>query len=316
MATEFMFNGRRVILPGVYATIKSGIKNPPAVGDYGTVLIIDTGLGATWGGGAGIDGELAHGSDAVYAFNNIYDYKAFVKGGKFWKLAEPLFKPRGAEPGVSLLYHVKAATTTSAVITFDLSAKGTFTAKVRDEGIIGNGVIDDESQELVKGYAFTVETGEEDPDKFMMKFWVGTYKGAYPSDDFLYLYGAPIGADIVYDEVLGSETEPVMLCKSDEFNTMAELLTWARASKIFAQYFALDEDNSVTSETTILTGDVSAYADYTVATGGTETYSTTALSAVLEAVRDLDYVFILSDKYGVSDYNSTEVGMILSHIEL
>lgn len=315
MATEFMFNGRRVILPGVYATIKSGIKNPPAVGDYGTVLIIDTGLGATWGGGAGIDGELAHGSDAVYAFNNIYDYKAFVKGGKFWKLAEPLFKPRGAEPGVSLLYHVKAATTTSAVITFDLSAKGTFTAKVRDEGIIGNGVIDDESQELVKGYAFTVETGEEDPDKFMMKFWVGTYKGAYPSDDFLYLYGAPIGADIVYDEVLGSETEPVMLCKSDEFNTMAELLTWARASKIFAQYFALDEDNSVTSETTILTGDVSAYADYTVATGGTETYSTTALSAVLEAVRDLDYVFILSDKYGVSDYNSTEVGMILSHIE-
>jgi hypothetical protein len=35
---------------------------------------------------------------------------------------------------------------------------------------------------------------------------------------------------------------------------------------------------------------------------------------VLEQVKDLDYVFVLSDKYGVTDYSSVEVGKILAHI--
>ena len=45
MATGYIFNGRKETLPGVYATIKSGIQNAPISADYGTVLIIDNGLG-------------------------------------------------------------------------------------------------------------------------------------------------------------------------------------------------------------------------------------------------------------------------------
>jgi hypothetical protein len=36
---------------------------------------------------------------------------------------------------------------------------------------------------------------------------------------------------------------------------------------------------------------------------------------VLDQVKDLDYVFILSDKYGITDYNSVVVGKMLAHIQ-
>ncbi len=311
MATEFIFDGRKVILPGAYSTIKSGIKNAPLTADYGTVLIIDTGLGAGWGGGAGINGELAHGADAVYVFDNIYDYRAFLKGGKFWKLAEPLFKPCRTEPGVSRLYHVKAATTVAAVMTFTTAAGGTFKVKVRDEGVIGNGV--ESSGLLTKGYAYTLEPGIEDSSKWIMKFWVGAYRGAYPNDSQYYYYGQPIGAELIYDEIPGDNTVPVMLCKTVEFDNIQTLIDFARTNKVFNQYFALDPSSLVVGEGTVSAEDIPS--GYQLAEGGTESYTTPNLDLVLEQVKDLDYVFVLSDKYGVDEFDSVEVGKIVSHIQ-
>jgi len=315
MATSYIFNGRKESLPGVYATIKSGIQNLPLTADYGTVLVIDTGLGALWGGGAGIDGTLAAGADSVYVFYNLQDYRAFLKGGKFWKLAEPLFKPRRSEPGVSKIYHVKAATTVSAILDFTATgggAKGgTFSSYVRDEGQIGNGV--ETSSHLDKGYAFTLETGVIDIAKWIMKFWVGSYKGAYP-DDATY-YGEAIGAELIYDEVLAEDAQATLLVKSPEFDNIQTLIDWSKTDKLYNQYFSPLNTNHIHGDGSVDAADVSSYSGYTLATGGTEVYSTTNLDLVLEQVKDLDYVFVLSDKYGVTDYSSTEVGKILAHIQ-
>jgi hypothetical protein len=315
MATSYIFNGRRESLPGVYATIKSGIQNTPLTADYGTVLIIDTGLGALWGGGVGIDGSLANGADAVYTFSSLLDYRSFLKGGKFWKLAEPLFKPRKAEPGVSKIYHVKAATTVPAVLNFTATgggAKGgTFSAYVKDEGQIGNGV--KTVSHLDKGYAFTLETGVIDATKWIMKFWVGTYKGAYP-DDATY-YGEAIGAELIYDEVLADDAPPLLLAKSPEFNSIQTLIDWSKTDRLFNQFFSALDSNHVHGDASVNGADVSGHPGYNLATGGTEVYSTANLDLVLEQVKDLDYVFVISDNYGILDYTSVEVGKILAHIQ-
>src|SRR5690606_30211343 len=164
MATKVFFNNRQVKLPGAYATVVSGEKNPPRSLDFGKVLVIDTGEeGLTWGGGAGIDGELASGQDAVYKFDNLADYQAFLKGGLLYKAAEGLFVPdrrNAAAIGASEVYHVKAATTTAAKLTFSTTSGGSFVFKTRDEGVVGNGVV--VSDHLEKGYAYTVETGTVD----------------------------------------------------------------------------------------------------------------------------------------------------------
>jgi len=311
MATSYIFNGRKETLPGVYATIKSGIQNAPITADYGTVLIIDTGLGALWGGGAGINGTLAKGADAVYTFYNLLDYRNFLKGGKFWKLAEPLFKPRKTEPGVSKIYHAKAATTVPAELTFTTVAGGSFKAYVRDEGQIGNGV--KTATHLDKGYAYTLETGVVDVAKWIMKFWVGSYKGAYPTDATY--YGEAIGAELIYDEVLAVDAAPQLLAKSPEFNNVQTLIDWAKSDKLFNSYFSLDPDSAIAGTGAVSGTDISNHSGYNLAAGGTETYSTTNLDLVLEQVKDLDYVFILADKYGPDDYDATEVGKILAHIQ-
>ena len=51
MATSVYFNGKLRTLPGIYSTITSGDSNSTRNLDYGTVLLIDTGVyGAGFGG--------------------------------------------------------------------------------------------------------------------------------------------------------------------------------------------------------------------------------------------------------------------------
>ena len=64
MATSVYFNGKLRTLPGVYSTITSGESNVSRSLDYGTVLLIDTGVyGAGWGGGSGVNGALRQGKE-------------------------------------------------------------------------------------------------------------------------------------------------------------------------------------------------------------------------------------------------------------
>ena len=150
MATEFFFNGRLIKQPGAYSTIVAGQRNAPLNLDYGRVLVIDTGTtGGKWGGGAGINGELATGKDAVYRFDNVEDYQFFLKGGPLWPVSNGLFRPdvTTAALGASEVLHAKAATTVAATMTFSPigggSNGGTFAFKTRDEGFIGNGELNE-----------------------------------------------------------------------------------------------------------------------------------------------------------------------------
>ena len=182
MASTFIFNGRQISLPGVYSTIVSGEMNPARNLDYGKVLIIDTGkYSAGFGGGAGINGENAQGQNAIYTFDNIADFRAFMKGGLWWRVAEALFAPDPSNPdavGISELEFVRAATTTGAKMTFATAAGGTFAVKTLDEGLVANGsLLNDEL--LTKGYGMNFIAGREDATKWILQFWRGTYTGTY-----------------------------------------------------------------------------------------------------------------------------------------
>lgn len=150
MATEFFFNGRLIKQPGAYATIVAGQRNAPLNLDYGRVLVIDTGTsGGKWGGGAGINGELVQNKDAVYRFDNVEDYQFFLKGGPLYPVADGLFRPDvdTAAIGASEVLHARAATTVAATLSFTAVGSGgnggTFAFKVRDEGFIGNGELNE-----------------------------------------------------------------------------------------------------------------------------------------------------------------------------
>lgn len=304
MATKYFFNNKQVILPGAYATIKSAIDNPPTSANFGRVLVIDNGVGAGFGGGSGVDGELASGANSVYRFSRLSDYQDFLKGGIFWKAAQALFKPLVGQPGASEILHVRAASTTPAMMTFTAtggsSDGGSLKIKTRDEGIGSNGEItgSGSSAHLDKGYGFTIESGTKDTNKWVLKIWRGSWRG-------LYTDGIP------FDEVLKENGVPKLVLQSPEFNNMQTLLDWGASPK-FNERFYLDPTSAIAGSGTITSADTST-PGYTLATGGTESYSTTNLDLVLDVIQDIDYAILLSDQSG-TDHNSAYSTKIFSHI--
>lgn len=304
MATEVSFEGRKVTLPGVYSTIKSGIKNPPITLSYGNVLIIDNGSGAGYGGGAGINGELQSGIDAVYPVTNIDDFRALTKGGVWYKNSKPLFQPV-PQPGIvgaSTVYYVRAATTVGATMTFAPTGGGAnggnFVFKCRDEGLIGNGSLDSGS-ELRKGYAFKLSAGIVNTSAFILTVYRGTFTG-------LAADGYP------YGDALEADSPPIEIVKSPEFTTIDELNTWAVEDGIFQEYFSITTFTS-SGDGSIDAADLTAYSDYELATGGTESFNTTDFNKVLEEVATLRYSFILSDKFGDNAQDILN-DLLLSHV--
>lgn len=305
MATSFIFNNKQITLPGVYSRITTSETSPARTLDYGKALIIDTGVyGANWGGGSGIDGENFQGLDSVYTFDTIAEFRSFMKGGMFWKIAEGLFTPDYTNPastGISQLLFVRAAKTTSATLTFTTTSGGTFEVKTLDEGLGANGKLS-AAGNLIQGYGYTLEAGEDDPAKWIMKFYVSSFTG-YAAD------GYPIG------ETPEDQASPTMVLQSPEFDTIGTLIDWAKSDSNFANLFVLtenaeEEDGKVTQSdvTTALAG-----KDYVLATGGTETYNTDNLTKALEAVTGLDYSFIMTDQFG-DNADSALNSQVLAHI--
>ena len=406
MATKYSFDNKSITLPGAYSTIKSAIDNPPVTANYGRVLVIDNGVGASFGGGSGIDGELANGLDAIYRFQSLAQYQSFLAGGMFWKTAEALFKPglSSAILGASEVLHVKAATTVCAEMIFAATgggaAGGSFKVKPRQEGLSANGnpletraqstatvtnagataskitvkvsgikvaeytnlnsdniatmvaglassatalgictVVTSVSPALVfkapvgygattitptievtgtatattvafaggvtasvlaSGYAYTIASGVKDTAKWIMKIWRGSWKGNYTDG-------------IAYDEIAQADTKAELVIRSPEFNNIQDLLTWG-ATPQFNQHFYMDPTSTKIGTGAVTTPDVSVLSGYQVASGGTETYSTTNLDLILEAVKDVDYNFLLSDQYGTSNYDSASSSKMFVHL--
>lgn len=298
MASTFIFNGRQISLPGVYSTIVSGEMNPARNLDYGKVLIIDTGkYSAGFGGGAGINGENAQGQNAIYTFDNIADFRAFMKGGLWWRVAEALFAPDPSNPdavGISELEFVRAATTTGAKMTFATSAGGMFAVKTLDEGLVANGsLLNDEL--LTKGYGMNFIAGREDATKWILQFWRGTYTGTY-SD------GLP------YGDITQENSDPELVLESPEFKNMQELVDWAQNDSNFALAFVLDSTINVEGNGEITEGDITTALGgkpYILAAGGTESFDMDDFNAVLDQIVGLDYSNIILDQVGGNAYSAT-----------
>lgn len=298
MASTFIFNGRQISLPGVYSTIVSGGMNPARNLDYGKVLIIDTGkYSAGFGGGAGINGENAQGQNAIYTFDNIADFRAFMKGGLWWRVAEALFAPDPSNPdavGISELEFVRAATTTGAKMTFATAAGGTFAVKTLDEGLVANGsLLNDEL--LTKGYGMNFIAGREDATKWILQFWRGTYTGTY-SD------GLP------YGDITQENSDPELVLESPEFKNMQELVDWAQNDSNFALAFVLDSTTNVEGNGEITEGDITTALKgkpYILAAGGTESFDMDDFNAVLDQIVGLDYSNVILDQVGDNAYLAT-----------
>ena len=118
MATVINFGGRTVIEPGVYAITQAQVSSVPQNFSSGNVMIIDTGSGANFGGGSGVNGEQKSGLDSVYSFDNLDDFRAFVRGGILWDIADYIFNPLIGTTGASKLMIARAASTTSAELSY------------------------------------------------------------------------------------------------------------------------------------------------------------------------------------------------------
>lgn len=282
MATPITVKGRVETRPGVYSEVKSGIQNPPLAFPYGNICIIDTGLASGYAAGAGVNGTLSQGQNSIYSFDNISEFRDFVKGGYLWLLAEPLFKPDGNRAnGVSKLYYVKAATTVHSEIAF-VTANGSFTFQTLDEGTGANGVLS--SGNLSKGYACRLIAGRQDTSKFIVQFYLGTFKGLDSQNN-----NAP------YDGISATVAIPKLVCESIEVSSISELVTWTSSSNTFIENFKLKSGFVVGN---LAPADLITYASLNLATGGTESYSASNFNNALTEVKELDNMFFLSTEYG------------------
>lgn len=299
MPTEIIVGGKKAILPGVYSTIKSGIKNPPLKNSYGGVCIIDTGAGAGWVGGAGVSGVTKQGISSVYTFNDLPSFKSFCRGGSYQKIAENIFSPSsGLNPlikGASSISIIKAAATTQASLDLSLSAT-TLTIKTKDEGTVANGTV--VSGNLTKGYGLKIFLNSL-TSKYYFTFYVGSYRGIDPS------------TSLPYNGLTESQSTPEVLFNSGEFSNVAEFLSWANSSGVFSSVFSAS--SLAAGTTNITTQEVSAITGYQLFSGATETYSSTHYDTVLSQISDLDNTFFFASDHG-SSVQSAYNTKLLYHI--
>lgn len=306
MASTFYWNNKQISLPGAYSTIVSGETGPARQLDYGKVLVIDTGTySAGFGGGAGINGENTSGQNAIYTFDTISDFRGFMKGGLWWRVAEALFAPDPSNPdavGVSQLQFVRAATTTGATIAFATKSGGKFVIKTLDEGLIANGTLFGETL-LTAGYGATFVAGVEDSEKWIMQFWRGTYTGTYTD-------GLP------YGDIAQNNADPELVLESPEFNNIQELIDWAKNDSNFGLLFALDSTSRTEGTGEVTQEDITTALNskpYILASGGTESFDADDLNAVLDQIIGLDYSIVMTDQVG-TNANSTTTKAVIKHI--
>lgn len=298
MATVVNFHGKNYIEPGSYAV---SVYNPTSVvnvSEFGNVMIIDTGLAKNgdyeFAGGSGIHGELNKGLKSVYEFDNYEDFLSFMGGGLVGDIAEKIFTPRDGVAGAPKLFYCRAATTKCANITLTFGSGNSLILKCKNEGEVGNGVID--GGVLKVGYAARVITGSDDASKFKCQVYRGSFMGV--DED-----GEPYGSASL------STASGNLLTESEEFETLEELYNWARSDKYILANF-------VVSMTGVKTSNISAVT-LTAATGGkTDWLKDTEYADVLEAISELDVTFFLATNTSVGDgISSATTGRLFTFLK-
>lgn len=298
MATVANFHGKNYIEPGSYAV---SVYNPMSVvnvSEFGNVMIIDTGLAKNgdyeFAGGSGIHGELNKGLKSVYEFDNYEDFLSFMGGGLVGDIAQKIFTPRDGVAGAPKLFYCRAATTKCATITLTFSSGNSLILKCKNEGEVGNGVIN--GGVLKVGYAARVITGSDDPSKFKCQVYRGSFMGVDKDEE-------PYGSASL------SKATGNLLTESEEFETLEELYNWARSDKYILANFVVSMKGVKTSNISAVT--------LTAATGGkTEWLKDSEYADVLEAISELDVTFFLATNTGVDDgISSATIGRLFTFLK-
>ncbi len=409
MATIVNFGGKKIIEPGVYAQVKSGIPAQPSTFSFGNVCIIDTGSGEGYGGGSGIKGQLADGLGSVYSFQDVNDFQEFVRGGLLYDLAQYIFTPASGASGPETVHIVRACETTPAEIEFTYLGGGGNGGYVKiltkNEGAGSNGLLDEtvakgkidflapitigdtvdvlvggtsilsgvfttttasaadlraaiiadinsagsgftayeqggevivvstpgvgsggnsfvlttaltgtvtstitgfsggvDGVQLATGYGARMLQGENDPTKFMIEFYEGTYRG-------LSMAGNEISG------LTTSQSAPNLIATSLEFDNIDELIQWCKTDFAFSARFELDSDSwQINGTGAVDSVDLTNYSSPNLAQNGATDYAADDLDATLEAIKELDNTFFLADRWG-ADAAGTQNTKIWNHIQ-
>lgn len=312
MAETTVFDGQLYIEPVSTGKVQGGVNNAGAPSSFGNILIIDTGAGAAYGLGKGIQtaGSANQITDFVHEFNSPQEMKAGVKGGLLFDLAEYLYNPSSGSRGASKVFLIRAINGTQAVVSKTLAGGAILAFKAKDEGLIGNGTI--VSTKLQKGYAITITVGAIDAAKYIVKFWRGTYRGV---DSNGYLYDGLTATQ--------AGNNPELVTQSVELSAagaIAELRTWAATDAAFQKWFEFDATCASTG--VFAAGDLTSFDAFGdgvgASTAATETYDAggalgTYLTAVLGKIGELDCSIILALDNHTNAASAANVG-ILAHI--
>lgn len=307
MPSVVAFNGKSIIEPGAYSRVLGGETNPPDLASFGKVLIIDTGSLGNYGYGSGILGERESGPNSIYTFNNLNDFRQAVGGSVIWDASKWLFKP-SKNPGfrgVESIVLVSAKESTKGVMTFtwdDGANGGVFSVATKVEGTAANGIENVTSGLIERGFGMRMKAGTIDPAKFVVEFYRGTFRGL----DF---------NNVPFDNIKAEDAVPELIVRSKEFSTVGELVAWCNGNRAFNSWFYINSTTAVTGTGALTPGDLTTYdGDNVLATGGTQTYTTAALNEVFKYITELDYTFILADKYEADMSHANNVS-IFEHIK-
>ena len=152
---------------------------------------------------------------------------------------------------------------------------------------------------LTRGYAAVMRAGTLDTNKFAIDFYRGTFKGNDSDGD-------------AWDYVTEALSTAELVATSDEFDNIADLNTWATQDSNFDKYFKI-KTYTLAGTGAVDAADLAANLGNNLASGGTETYSTTELDNVLDAITNLDFTFVLATDSN-SNAQSTDNSKILTHI--
>jgi hypothetical protein len=288
MATIVNFNGRKVIEPGAYSQIKSGVPVPVTLGTYGNVCIIDTGIGVGYGYGGGINAGLptAGGVKSVYEFKNARDMKESIGGGILYDVADFLWSPSKNGLGPEKVIYVRACTTVPAIKATTFST-GAITLKCKNEGTRGNGALVTNYNGLSivsRGYGWKLKAGIIDTAKYIIEFYEGQYRGKNADN-----------VEYVTEEV---NCDAKIVCQTPEFSSVNDLVAWMATDYKFNQLFALTA--STASATSLTPTDLTNFGTTAqLFASGTTSYNPTDVDDVLDNIVDLDNSLFLLCDYGL-----------------
>lgn len=292
------FGGQQVVEPGIYSQILGNVPSPIITASFANLFLIDTGsngLGVgqskpAFGGGSGAIGQLQQNGNSIYKFTDPISFQNFVRGGVLWDLANYLFTPSTRGIGPATVYFARAATTAAPQFTFVMpgpsSSAGSIVIDCINEGVCNNGVTGGANGAISRGYGCKIKAGIFNTAAFIIEFYQGQFRGL--GDD-----GNP------FDGITEANQQQVVVARSIEFINTAQFLAWAASDNSFARYFSIDP-TTVTSNLTIQAAVLTTYAGIQVFTGGTTTYSLSALQAILDNITDYDNSAFLVDDYGVT----------------